>query len=296
MRLLGLVTLVVLAGCSSAGREAAWEKSEPVPRAAGTSTASVGQLTDAEAAWALRDDKAQLEKALKIYEAIVAKDAGHGLAMTKLSRAYYFLVDAHLSLNDAVTPEDRLAVLQKGVDWGERALLVLDPSFEKKMRAGVEFDQAIKDIEKPAIEAAYWYCANLARFAHAKGLAARLFHKDRIGAAMERIAEIEPNFFHSAVDRLFGSYYAGLPSVGGRDLEKAKIHFDQALKASPGYLGNKLLMADLYAVNTNDRALYQKLLKEVIASPDGDDPDIAPENRAAKRHAEKLLNMTDERF
>ena len=57
-----------------------------------------------------------------------------------------------------------------------------------------------------------------------------------------------------------------------------------------------MLKADFLAVNLDDRALYTKLLEEVLAAPDGEDPDFAPENRAAKRQAKKFLALAGDRF
>jgi len=57
-----------------------------------------------------------------------------------------------------------------------------------------------------------------------------------------------------------------------------------------------VLKADFLAVNLDDRELYTKLLEEVLAAPDGEDPDFAPENRAAKRQAKKFLALAGDRF
>lgn len=291
-----LLALSPLVACASAGREAAWEKQPPGP-AAGTVTATASaELASAEAAWAARDDKAQVQAAITAWEAIALKEPTNAGVMAKLSRAYYFLVDGHIALEAGDVTEQKLENHQKGADWGEKALLILDPKFGEKMRAGVEFETAIADIEAPSIDAAYWYCTNLSRFANAKGLSARLFYKDRVAAGMRRIGQVDAKYFHSASDRFFGAFYSALPSIAGRDLDKSREHFDKAIAASPEYLSNKVLKADFLAVNLDDEKLYKQLLDEVLAAPDGEDPDYAPENRAAKRQAKKFLAMAGDRF
>jgi hypothetical protein len=285
-----------LVACASAGREAAWEKAPPAPPA-GTTTATVSSdFVAGEAAWALRDDKNKVLEAIAAWEKVAAAEPSNAQVMTKLSRAYYFLVDGHISVEPGDVTEQKLVNHQKGADWGEKALLIVDPKFGEKMRAGTEFEVAIGEIEKPAIEAAYWYCTNLSRFANAKGLSARLFYKDRVSAAMRRIGVLDAAYFHAASDRFFGAYYSALPSIAGRDLSKSGEHFDKAIAAAPAYLSNKVLKADFLAVNLDDRALYTKLLEEVLAAPDGEDPDFAPENRAAKRQAKKFLALAGDRF
>ncbi|MCK6544803.1 TRAP transporter TatT component family protein [Myxococcota bacterium] len=263
---------------------------------AAADTGANAVLSEADAAWAARDDRAKLLRAIELWEGVAKADAKNADVRVKLSRAYYFLVDGHIALDDGDVNEQKLVNHQKGVDHGEAALLLVDPQFGEKMRAGVDFKDAVKAIDKPAIPAVYWYCTNLSRFALAKGFSARLFYKDRVKAAMDRIAELDPTYFHAGTDRYFGAFYSALPGIAGKDLGKSGIHFDKAIALAPHYLANKLLKADFLAVELDDKAMYEKLLNEVSAAPDGDDPDYAPENRAAKRHAKKLLAKIGERF
>lgn len=295
---LALSAIVLSAACASAGRQAAWEKDGANPAGTATSTSAAADLRQqAEAAWQKRDDRKELERAIELWEQAAQQNTSDHDTMVRLSRAYYFLVDGHIALQDGDdVNEAKLTNHQKGVDWGERALLLVDPAFGQKMKAGTEFETAIKEIDKKAIPAAYWYCTNLGRFANAKGLSARLFYKDRVSAAMMRIRELDQPFFHHAADRYLGAFYSALPSIAGKDLDKSRDHFDTAIKNASSYLGNKLLKADFLAVQLDDENLYKQLLQEIIAAPDGDDPDIVPENRAAKRHAEKMLKNVGDRF
>jgi hypothetical protein len=292
-----LASSLFFVACASPGRQAAWEKSATVGQATATSSAATAALeAEAAAAWDKRDDRAALETSIKTWEKIAELAPNDARAMTSLSRAYYFLVDRFVSLQEGDVTEEKLAIHQKGVDWGEKALLAVDPKFGEKMKGGAEFEQAIKEIGKEAIPAAYWYCTNLGRFANAKGLSARLFYKDRIAAAMERILELDRPYFHYAADRFFGAFYSALPSIAGKDLDKSKSHFESAVKNAPEYLANKLLMADFLAVQVEDEKLYRQLLKEVLDGAEGDDPDYAPENRTSKLHAKRLLELVDDRF
>jgi len=297
--------LLATGGCASAGRTAAWEKqpaaaAEPQPATeGGEAPAENPALAEARALWEQRDDKAKLEAAIAKWEAVVQAEPTHAEALTSLSRAYYFLVDGFLNIEAPENIEEiRLEYHTKGADMGERALLVADPAFDKTMRAGGDFIEAIGKIETPAVPAAYWYCTNLGRFAVTKGLSAKLFYKDRISSAMLRIKAIAPDYFYAAADRYLGAFYAALPGIAGKDLDKSAVHFKSALEKAPAYLGNKVVQAEFLAVELDDQAMYEKLLGEVLKGADGDDPNVAPENRAAKRSAKKLLveEEIDDRF
>jgi hypothetical protein len=288
-----LLTLAVAGGvaaCKTPGRVATWEQA-PVVAAAGTSTSSAASdvaLAEAAAAWSKRDEEASLRQAIAAWEKVLATDANHLEAHTMLARAHYFLADGFLALQ-ADKEEEELATYQKGVDHGERALLLAQPAIEAKVKGGAKLAEAVGAMEAPGLRPAYWYSVNLGRFATKKGLSVRLYYKDQLKATMERVLALDPAFFHGAADRYFGAFYAVLPSIAGKDLDRSGKHFEASLQQAPGYLGTKVVQAQFLAVERDDEAMYRALLEEVIAAPDGDDADIAPENRAAKRHARKML-------
>ncbi len=297
-RILCGLTLLSAAACASAGRTAAWEKTSATPTTAAVATSSsaaAALIADADQAWGKRDDQAQLEQAIAKWEKIIATDPSNAEVLIKLARAHYFLADGFLALQQEKQAEE-FAAYQKGVEYGEKALLKLEPEFEKAMRAGGEFEKAIVKIGKPGLPAAYWYCTNLGRFASKQGLSERLYYKDKLSTAMKRIRELDPAYFYGAADRYLGAFYSILPSFAGRDLEKSAQHFTSALSTSPEYLGTKIVKAQFLAVQQDDEDLYRKLLDEVLKSEDGSNPDIAPENRAAKRTAEKMLKDAEEIF
>jgi hypothetical protein len=284
----------LISACGSAGREAAWEKE----KTQGTTTASIAgsRMEEAEALWQKRDDRAELEKAIAVWEEIVKSDPNQAEAYVRLSRAYYFLADGHLGLDPNVKEEEELAVYTKGVNAGEQALLRMEPDFEATMRGGGEFEDAIRKISVKGVPPAYWYCVNLGRFATKKGLSTRLYYKDKLKAAMETIQSLDPKYFYGAADRYLGGFYSVLPSIAGKDLDKSRTHFDASLAAAPEYLTTRVVKAEFLAVELDDETMYRTLLDEVLKGEETDNPDIAPENRAAKRRAQKMLNDIDEVF
>ncbi len=55
-------------------------------------------------------------------------------------------------------------------------------------------------------------------------------------------------------------------------------------------------MADVYATKKQDRALFEKLLKEVVAADATTDPEIIPEQELEKKKAEDLLKRAEDLF
>lgn len=116
-------------------------------------------------------------------------------------------------------------------------------------------------------------------------------------ALAERARELDPDFARGAVHAFFGVVDASTPaSLGGRPAQ-ARARFEAALAASQRRaLTWHVLFARTYAVMAQDRALYERLLREVIDAPD----DILPEERlanlVAKRRARRYLTEADALF
>lgn len=113
----------------------------------------------------------------------------------------------------------------------------------------------------------------------------------------ERARALDPDFARGSVHAFFGVYLASMPeSLGGRPAE-ARAHFESALATSSRrMLTWQVMYARLYAVQVQDRALYERLLREVIDAPD----DVLPEERlanlVAKRRARRYLDDIDTVF
>src|SRR5208337_4508688 len=103
-------------------------------------------------------------------------------------------------------------------------------------------------------------------------------------ALMTWVKEREPDFFYGGPFLYFGVYYASYPpALGGRP-DLAKENFDSALASGKGrFLMTDVLYARTYAVETQDRTLFEKLLTRVVDAP----PDLLPEQGLANAVALK---------
>ncbi len=130
----------------------------------------------------------------------------------------------------------------------------------------------------------------------AKGFTTLLKYKDMIKTTMDTVLKIAPTYYHGAADRYLGAYYSKTPSFAGGDMKKSKEHFDASLKRAPNYFGTKVLMAEFYAKKEDDRALFEKLLKEVIGGDPNATAEISPENKIEQRKAKALMKKIDDLF
>lgn len=287
------LVLVVAVGC--AGRKAVWEQ-EGTPQAA-PAPAPTDELTTLEqqfeALWAQRGETAKLQEAIGVLEQLVAK-APTPDRLARLARAYYFLADGHYALQERT--DEMMAAFEKGLEAGERGVVAASPEFAEKMRNDEKAEEAIKVVGKDAVPAVYWYSVNLGKWARAQGITKVLFYKDKIRAYLERVLELDPNYFYAAPTRYFGAFFAVAPSYAGGDLQKSEEFFNKSLATEPNYLATKVLMAENLATKKQDRAMFDKLLQEVLAADAKVIPEIEPEQLVEKKKAERLMAKADDLF
>lgn len=298
---MGIAALCAIAavGCGSS-RDGAWENHPDPAAEANQSQEAADQraslISEGETAWGSRQDEVSLESAIQKWEAAAEMDGSDPEIWVRLARAYYFYADGHMSFDEART-EEMVSTYEKGIQAAERALVALSPDFAQRMRAGTRIEEAITILDGSAVPALYWRSSNMGKWGIAKGFATILSYKDEIRAIMARCMELDATYFYHGPPRYFGAYYAKVPAYAGGDLDQSRQNFEQALAAAPDYLGTRTLMAQMYAVKAQDRAIFDEQLNAVIsANVDDLDPAIRPENLIEQRRARVLLEQADELF
>lgn len=241
-----------------------------------------------DAAFALRDDRAQLELAIgKWQEAVALKDDDYE-TYEKLARAHYLLADGWLYFEQNDKKPQFLATYEKGFQYAERGMRARYPAVDERLSAGIDLKDAAQLIDKAGIGLLYWYATNLGKWGNAQDITVVLEYKDRIYAVMEHVFELDPQFFYGAADRYFGAYYSIAPSFAGGDLDRSWNHFQTTMKIEPRYVATYNLIAEFYAPKKQDGALFDQMLDKVLAAPDDIIPELTAETKIEKRKAELL--------
>lgn len=284
-----LIAAVAVSGCAT--YQAKWDEKITTP--ATPNDAAATALTEGDAAWEARSDKAKLLEAIAKWEAAFEKAPTPELA-AKISRAHYLYGDGYLALEN--NAEGRDAEYQKGLDWATRSLSMAAPEFAKAMSEGKKHADSITLAPKEAVPGMYWYATNLGKWAAGKGFATRLRYKDDIKATMEHVKKLDEMYFYAAPWRYFGSFEAVTAGLAGGSLEKSEVNYKKAVELAPNYLGTKVLWAEYLCTKKQDKETFKKLLDEVIAADAKIDPAIAPENTIEQLKAKKLLGEIEEKF
>lgn len=305
----GLATLFLLGALVScaASRDSALAKDEEEIVKAKSEGNLTKTLEKAEEHWKKRADKAELEKAIELFEKAVEMKSPNlseserkkklARGYERLSRAYYFKGDTHVRLNveNEKTREKKMkALFEKGVTAAESALVLRDSDLAKAVSGGEKLRKIVQDSDPSAIPGLYWYATNLGKWGLLEGIATILKYKDDIFETMKFICKEDPTFYYGGCHRYFGAYWTKVPF--NKSPEKSKKHFDKSIEMAPEYLATKVLKANYYAELTQDPEMYKKLLNEVVESPDDGDPKIQPENKFEKEKAKRLLKQVEDKF
>jgi tetratricopeptide (TPR) repeat protein len=113
---------------------------------------------------------------------------------------------------------------------------------------------------------------------------------------MERSVAISPGYADAGGLGALGAAEAAFPELLGGNLDKARDYYERALEVC--HRRNHLVLlsyAKSYAVAKQDRALFVKLLREVLDAPDQGD-DIRMNNKVARFRAKRYIRRVDDWF
>jgi len=232
---------------------------------------------------------------LKLLEGLIKADPGNEGLLIKASQAFGGY--AFLFVEDE-SPDRAEGLYRRGMEYGLKVLEKKE-DFQKGFKGNIkEFGNALKSLQSEDMPALFWttYCwagkINLNRDSPRA-----LIEIPRVKLMMDRALELNETFFYGSPHLLLATYYASRPKMLGGQPEKAREHFEKAIRLNQGkFLLSYLLYAKFYAVQTQDRELYKKLLDKILAAK----PDILPEqmlsNQVAKIKAREALKNIDEIF
>jgi TRAP transporter T-component len=286
MRPFSLLAVLILAACGK--QPGAYEVGAT---AAAPIDATTALKEHADTLWDLRADKTKLQEALAKYEQVLAADPTNREVAAKLARGWYFLGDAYETDKDA-----KLANWEKAISHG-KSCLALNTEFTALLAKGDEDETtAARAFTIDDVPCMYWTSSALGKWAKMSGLGPTLKNLPTVKAYMTRVTELDSAYFHSGSDRYWGAYYAAIPSFAGQDLNKAKEHLDKSIAAAPTYLGTQVLLAEYWAVKTQNKAVFQETLNKVVAADANAAPDVVAENLAEQNKAKLLLAQEGDLF
>ena len=119
----------------------------------------------------------------------------------------------------------------------------------------------------------------------------------RLEILMNKVHELNPAFHHAGPDLFLGAFYGGRSKMLGGNPDKSLRHFEKALELTESkYLLVRFLFAKTYAVQYQDRKLFESQLQAIVQAPTDLFPEQRLANAVARKKAVQLLNQIDDLF
>ncbi|MFQ5989235.1 MAG: TRAP transporter TatT component family protein [Candidatus Methylomirabilales bacterium] len=187
----------------------------------------------------------------------------------------------------------------RGRDYGLRILKLRHERFPVALHGGLpSFREALQAFQAGDVPALFW-----AAYGWGGAINWSRDHPEmvadlpRVVAMMRRALELDEGYFHAGPHLFFGVYYGSRSPALGGELSRAKFHLDRALDLTEGnFLLVRLFIADPYAVQIQDRALFETQVRLILDAPDDLSPEHRLFNQIAKVRAQLLLERMDELF
>lgn len=114
---------------------------------------------------------------------------------------------------------------------------------------------------------------------------------------MDAVGSKDSTFYYGGADVFLGTLYGGRPRLLGGDPERARRHFERALRINGGkFLMTYVYFARSYAVQQQDEALFEQLLTTVEQASLDVLPEARLANAIAKRKAALLMAKKSDLF
>ncbi|MDH5573129.1 MAG: TRAP transporter TatT component family protein [Gammaproteobacteria bacterium] len=239
--------------------------------------------------------KAAFPVNIEMIEGMLVKDPRNEVLRQYTAQAYYGYAYSFIEDHD---PERASKLYYRGYLHGMAALAEygLDEKYENATLP--ELQSAVNDLDDDAITALFWTASNLAKWIDMnRDNVQSLSQLSKAVMFMQRVLELDENFFMAGPHVFFAVYYGSRPPMAGGNYALSEKHFEFARN----YNKNKLLLVDVLQAQyldrqRMDRTAFNKRLNTVIKSADDLYPEQAMINSVAMEKALLLLKRGEKWF
>ena len=232
---------------------------------------------------------------LKMLEGLLKQDPDNIRILVNLAKgfcgyAFSFLEDTE--------PQRASSLYARGRDYALRATVIITGRKKWKDLSLDEWTRALNNVEASHQQALFcmgqcwgsWLNQNLDSVEAFSDI-------PRLEKLMNKVHDLNPSFHYAGPHLFLGAFYGGRSKLLGGNPEKSRHHFEKALELTENkYLLAHLIFAKTYAVQNQNRELFESQLQLILKSP----LDLLPEqrlaNKVARKKAAKLLEQIDELF
>ena len=284
-RLLWLLILIVgVAGCSTSQLASRFA----VPLVAGQFD-SINEESDPLLA------ATAIPASLKMLEGMIKSDADNPVLLHKLAEGFCSYA---FSFVEDENPQRASQLYLRGRDFALQILVKEGATADLPGLPPEQFQKSIELMDAADLPGLFWFGQCWAGWLllnlHDMEAFAAL---PKVESAMRKTLEWDESFHYAGPHMFFGGFYGARSKMLGGDPEKSKHHFERNLKLTENkFLMTQMLYAKTYAVQTQNRKLFERLLKIVLETPGDVLPEQRLANEVAKLKAQNLLEAADDLF
>ncbi len=232
---------------------------------------------------------------LKMMEGLLKQDPNNiwileNLAEGLCSYAFSFLEDSE--------PKRASSLYKRGKDYALHATILRTGRENWRDLSLDEFSLALDEVKVSHQPALFWMGQCWGSWLMQNLDSVEAFADiPRLEKLMNKVHDLDPSFHHAGPHIFLGAFYGGRSKMLGGNPEKSRHHFEQALALTENkYLLARLLFAKTYAVQNQNRELFESQLQAVIKAPIDLFPEQRLANQVARKKAAQLLEQVDELF
>ncbi len=249
---------------------------------------SMNQETDLELA------RAAIPANLKLTESLIVelpRDRGLRTAAAEgfYGYAYGFVEDEQ--------PERAGLLYKRGLDHALAGLAIAGGGMNLLEASPDEITQRVAALGPQAVPELFWVATNWAKWIDLnRNDPARIADLPKTARLMERVLELNPDYYFGGPHVFFGVYYGSRSTMLGGDFVKSAQHFDQAaLRSHNRWLLTEVLRAQYLLRQTGDRPAFHKQLTAVLEA-ENLPPEMSLANAIARAKARRLLSQEEDLF
>jgi TRAP transporter TatT component family protein len=239
--------------------------------------------------------KAAFPPNIEMIEGMLVNDPKNQRLQEYAAQAYYGYAFGFV---EDENPQRAARFYRRGMQHGLSALQIagFDPGAQQDDQK--TFDASVTRLDIKSIAALFWTASNWAKWIDLnRDQPDAIDQLPKVVSMMERVLDLDENFFLAGAHIFMGVYYGGRSPLLGGNFELAAQHFDRARTLTQ----HRLLMIDViqaqyFEVQRNDRERFHRLLTGVLDAPDDLNPDQSLANAIAKQKARHLLEQEGQWF
>ncbi len=200
-------------------------------------------------------------------------------------------------VEDSSKPRASLFYL-RARNYGLR-ILFRNKDFKERFKGDLaDFKKALDEFGESDVPAVFWTANAWGNYVNLnRDNVDALADLPKVEAMMKFVLKYDPSYFYGGAHLFFGTILGSLPAMFGGDTTASRENFEDAIKTSDGkFLMTYYYYAKSYAVMTQNKQLFESLLKKVIDAPVKILPDQNLANEIAKEKAKELLKHESDYF